>query len=108
MDRAIGDLVGLLLVLCGEDRGAAGGAQVDEQVEEQAAPLRIERRGRLVEEQYLRVAEQGEGDAQTLAIADGEPGRPKRSRSRAAASAGAASRSRRAKSSRFSRAERRP
>ncbi len=70
--RAIGVRVGLLEVVRGEhDRLAARGEGAHRRPE-RVAPLDVERDGRLVEHEQLRVADERDGEAHALGLAAGE------------------------------------
>jgi hypothetical protein len=56
----------------GEHDGPAGLVEPGEQVPEVASRLRVERRGRLVEEQHLGVVDQRAGDREPLGLAAGQ------------------------------------
>ena len=69
-----------------DQRGAAAREPV-EGVADQRLALGVERRGRLVEEQDRRVAQDGAGDREALALAAGELARRRRNRRVVAAAA---------------------
>ena len=57
----------------GDHQGGAAGGKVLERLLHRALGFRVERRGRLVEQQDRRVAQDGAGDREPLALAAGEP-----------------------------------
>ena len=65
----VGELLGLVHVVGREDHGDAVGAQVADQVPGGVAGLRVEARGRLVQEHQLRAADDGHGERQPLLLA---------------------------------------
>ena len=78
-DRAVDDdgdpvaqRLGLVEVVGGVDDGAALRLEPAQHLPQIAAGLRVERGGRLVEEDQLRVVHERGGDGQALALAAGE------------------------------------
>ena len=68
-DDAIGEVVGLLQVVRGEDhRAPVRGVGVDG-LPEAAAPLHVHAGGRLVEDEQSRIAHKRHGEAQALLLA---------------------------------------
>ena len=64
--------LGLVHVVGGQHDRAASVAKVADHVPELPARLRVQTGGRLVKEQKLGVADQGDGDRQPLLLAAGE------------------------------------
>ena len=64
--------LGLFMQLRREDDGAAVGAERCDLLPQLGAPVVVERRGGLVEEEDARVAEEGEREVQALPLADRE------------------------------------
>ena len=62
--------------VAGHQHGAAPRGQAAQQVTQPADPLRVQAVGRLVQDQQLRIGEQGGGQAETLAHAEREPADP--------------------------------
>jgi hypothetical protein len=104
----VGDL---LVLLRREDERPTGVVVGERDLPEELALLRVECRRRLVQREQLWRAEEGDREAEALAVPDGErapvrrlpSGSPKRASAAPAASVGSASPWSRAKSSRFSR-----
>ena len=69
----VGELLGLVHEVGGEDDGHPVGAQLADQLPGGAAGLRVEPGGRLVEEDQLGAADDGHGQGQPLLLAAGEP-----------------------------------
>ena len=70
--HVVGQLLGLLEVVRGEHDGDTGVPQACDQVPHGEARLRVEPGGRLVEEDQLGPADDGQGDAEPLPLATGE------------------------------------
>src|SRR5699024_3346052 len=64
--------LGLLEVVGGEDDGPPGGGYAPHLVPEGAPGADVHADGGLVQQQHLRVAEQGDGEADPLRLAAGE------------------------------------
>ena len=71
-DHPVGDGVGLLQVVGGEDDGVPAAGQPAHRRPERLAALDVHGRGRLVQQQQRRRAGQGEGEQDALALAAGE------------------------------------
>ena len=71
-DDAVGDLAGKAHLVSDDDHGDAGLGQLLHHVEHLADHLRVERRGRLVEQQHLRLHGQRPGDADALLLPAGK------------------------------------
>ena len=71
---AVGEVLGLVHVVRGEQDRRAELAQARDQLPGLAARGRVEARGRLVEEDQLRVARDAEGEVQAPALAAGQRG----------------------------------
>ena len=69
----VGELLGLVHVVRGEDDRDAVGAQVADEVPGGAAGLRVEAGGRLVQEDQLGAADHGHREREALLLAAGEP-----------------------------------
>ena len=67
--HAVGQPLGLVHVMRGEDDGAAGGLELLDELPHLAAGLRIEAGGGLVEEQQVGVADQRAGHREALLLA---------------------------------------
>lgn len=67
----VGQLVGLLQILRGEEDGGAARDQLADQPPDRATAARVEPGGRLVEEKHLRVADQAHRDVEPAAHAAG-------------------------------------
>ena len=71
-EQPVGDAAGLVEVVGGEEDAAARAAHARDELPEAAAPARVERGGRLVEEQHRRLPEQADREVQPLLVPDGE------------------------------------
>src|SRR5581483_4711828 len=71
----VGELLGLVHVVRREEDGLAETAETFDHVPRRAARGRVETGRRLVEEDELRVADQGERDVEPPPLAAREPGR---------------------------------
>ena len=80
-DRAVGVGVGLLEVVRGEEDRAAARGELAHRAPEGVAALDVHRRGRLVEHEQRRVADEREREADALRLAAGELLRPPARRS---------------------------
>ena len=69
---AVAEPLGLVHVVGRQHDGAAAVPQVADDFPELAAGLRVEPRRRLVEEEHLGIADQGDRDGQPLLLAAGE------------------------------------
>ena len=83
-DDAVGEPLGLVEVVGGEQHGDAVVAQLGDDLADDLAPGRVDARGRLVEERHLGPADEREREGQALLLAAGqlppgaalEPGQP--------------------------------
>src|SRR5215210_3538566 len=70
--------LGFVHVVGGEQDGSAVRFEAVDQIPELSAGLRVQARGRLIQEQELRVAHQRAGEGQALLLAAGELAHPRR------------------------------
>ena len=70
--HAVAEPLGLVHVVGRQQDGPAAVAQITDHVPELAPRLRVQASGRLVEEEQLGVADQGDGDGQPLLLAAGK------------------------------------